>query len=203
MPCYKQYRKEWEKNRKTKPAKEHQYPEDFTKTCHICKTPKPKEDFARSRNRTDGLNARCRLCDAAWHKKRKARDPEKYLARANEVMKRLRKANPEKFKKRDKIFNRLKRLRNYHMTEEDFFARLFEQDGLCAICQDPLIVGPNTHIDHDHKCCASYSVSCGKCVRGLLCRPCNHGLGKFRDSPEYLRAAAAYLEEHPISSMSS
>lgn len=31
-------------------------------------------------------------------------------------------------------------------------------------------------------------------VRGLLCVMCNHGLGAFHDSPDKLRAAAAYVE---------
>jgi hypothetical protein len=52
---------------------------------------------------------------------------------------------------------------------------------LCAICGSMQeLVG-----DHDH--------SSGR-PRGILCRKCNLALGNMEDSPERLRAAAAYLE---------
>lgn len=60
---------------------------------------------------------------------------------------------------------------------------LAAQGGLCAVCQEALAV----HVDHDHATGA---------VRDLLCFNCNGGLGQFRDDPELLRAAAAYVERH-------
>ncbi|MEU0663871.1 endonuclease VII domain-containing protein [Streptomyces lavendulocolor] len=68
--------------------------------------------------------------------------------------------------------------------------------GTCAICGRPDGEGRALSVDHDHGCCPEGDRTCGKCVRGLVCGACNHGLGKFRDSPELLRAAAAYLERH-------
>jgi len=33
-------------------------------------------------------------------------------------------------------------------------------------------------------------------ARDFICRPCNAGLGMFKDNPANLRAAAAYLQRH-------
>jgi hypothetical protein len=55
------------------------------------------------------------------------------------------------------------------------------------------------HMDHDHSCCnpktiPGSKVSCGKCLRGLLCRNCNNALGLINDSPTKLAGLIAYLE---------
>lgn len=77
----------------------------------------------------------------------------------------------------------------YGISLEDKAAMLEAQGGKCAICCSPQ---PNTpsgvfNIDHCHITNA---------VRGLLCGPCNLGLGKFNDDVRTLRAAIAYLELH-------
>lgn len=84
--------------------------------------------------------------------------------------------------------------RNYHIRtkygiEPDVYDSLFaSQGGVCAICKSSSpgqIRAKHLYIDHDH---ATGS------IRGLLCHPCNAGLGKFRDNPSSLLAAIAYLE---------
>lgn len=85
-------------------------------------------------------------------------------------------------------------VRTYGVTLETYNRILSEQGGGCAICGDPESSdGSSLAVDHDHTCCSS-ARSCGKCVRGLLCRSCNQGLGNYRDRPDLLRGAASYLE---------
>lgn len=83
----------------------------------------------------------------------------------------------------------------FGITVQDLQKMYIDQDFRCAICREPCEVYKNLSIDHDHKCCSSRARSCGKCVRGLLCAKCNHGLGSFRDNPEFLRRAIVYLSK--------
>lgn len=78
-----------------------------------------------------------------------------------------------------------RRLRKYNITKEQFDAMFAAQSGLCAICGDDLLNGRyGVCVDHNHVT--------GK-VRGLLCHPCNRGLGQFRDRLDLLANAAEYL----------
>ena len=79
-------------------------------------------------------------------------------------------------------------LTKYNLTIEAYDFILHQQNYKCAVC--------NTHIsklttpmnvDHDH--------TTGK-VRGLLCGPCNRGIGQLRDDYVIVQAAADYLLKH-------
>lgn len=82
----------------------------------------------------------------------------------------------------------------YGLTPEAFAAKLAEQGGQCPFCP-PGVVAEAWDVDHDHSCCPG-QWSCGRCVRAILCRLHNRGLGAFGDDPELLRAAADYIERH-------
>lgn len=75
----------------------------------------------------------------------------------------------------------------YGLTPESLNSLLEKQGRVCGMCSGHL---NDWAVDHDHSCCPGYR-SCGKCVRGVLCGPCNRALGHFekvRDSAtEYLR----------------
>lgn len=95
--------------------------------------------------------------------------------------------NPQKFNKQHRLWR-------HNVTPERYEELQKAQDRKCAICGAMESRGRSFefHIDHDHSCCPGKR-SCGKCVRGLLCSPCNTGIGLLNDSPDQLMAAAAYL----------
>lgn len=77
----------------------------------------------------------------------------------------------------------------YGLTPERFAAMLDAQQHQCALCRTPFspdFKNTRPHVDH----CHSTNV-----IRGLLCHRCNAGIGHFRDDPELLVRAAAYLKE--------
>jgi hypothetical protein len=61
------------------------------------------------------------------------------------------------------------------------------QNNCCAICKTTLSMNKNAHLDHSHN---------SGLVRGVLCQPCNIGLGGFKDNVEFLKNAIKYLEKY-------
>ncbi|MEU7048391.1 endonuclease domain-containing protein [Streptomyces eurythermus] len=55
------------------------------------------------------------------------------------------------------------------------------QGGVCCVCLSAV----PAHVDHCHET--------GR-VRGVLCFSCNAALGQFKDQPDVMRRAAAYVE---------
>ena len=122
--------------------------------------------------------ARWRARHPEKHKENKQKYLEKNPGKAAEYTARYRAMPGNKEKARDK-----RRHKEYGLTPEEFAVRMAFQNGRCAICREPMTV---PCIDHDHTT---------GLVRGLLCKPCNLGIGNFGDQPEHLMAAAIYLEE--------
>lgn len=77
--------------------------------------------------------------------------------------------------------------RGYGISVDRYAEMLMEQEGVCAICGGVNKDGRKLFVDHDHDTTA---------VRGLLCNPCNRGIGNLRDSVDLLEAAIRYLREH-------
>jgi len=77
--------------------------------------------------------------------------------------------------------------KKYGLTKALFERLLTSQNYKCAICGVAIADDHTCHVDHDHQT--------GK-VRGLLCSRCNTGIGQFKDDPDLLLRAAAYLQRH-------
>jgi hypothetical protein len=79
----------------------------------------------------------------------------------------------------------------------DFNAMWARQQGLCAVCAEPMLPKgkepTSVVVDHDHGCCPP-NKSCGSCVRGLIHQRCNVILGASGDDLRLLDAAIVYLK---------
>ncbi|GGQ31930.1 recombination endonuclease VII [Streptomyces mutabilis] len=150
----------------------------------------------------DGLHAYCRECAAACHQ-------ERQLAKGRNVRPRVDVPEGHKLcrtcgdikphsewtrnrtapdgpatlcKSREAAQGRAGRpKRQYGSTEAERDALIASQGGVCCIC----LAAPAAHVDHCH--------GTGR-VRGVLCFSRNAALGQFKDRPDAIRRAAAYVE---------
>lgn|SRR6266576_263560 len=145
-----------------------------SKTCSKCQVTQPIDAFTKDGNQSDGLRVWCRVCARTSY--------------------RARRGNPDTPRRGERgIPLRARELRRkYDMTLEEYEALLHAQKKACAICgsvdprhgRGPTGASPYLAVDHDHT---------SGLVRGLLCHPCNRGLGQLQDSEEILEKAIAYL----------
>jgi len=86
---------------------------------------------------------------------------------------------------------KLRLVRVYNITEDDYANLYGDQSGKCAICENSNV---RLVIDHNH--------DTGK-VRQLLCDNCNRGIGLLKDNPEILQKAADYLRKFSVMEIST
>jgi hypothetical protein len=98
-----------------------------------------------------------------------------------------RKNNPDELRK----ITNARYLSRYGITLDEYEDMYAKQSGVCAICKSAELKKGRQRLDVDHGHIYGF-------IRALLCRNCNHGIGKFNNDPELLRAAANYLEEWQI-----
>lgn len=128
--------------------------------------------------------------DSAYQKVYRANHKEKIAAYSSaytkthreEIKKKrgpYREANLEKIR-RQVWANKLKS--RYGLTPAQYEELMRQHEGSCAICgsKEKLVV------DHNHTT---------KKVRGLLCKPCNWGIGSFYEKSELFESAITYLKE--------
>lgn len=179
------------------------------KTCSRCDLAKEISQFTKNKATKDGLSSWCKECKRISDKRyihlpgggisKDIEIIEKELFSENPriraegkpgARKRGRKPqkslSPEELKEYFRLAEHksryIKRLKKYNLTPEQHDELLAAQDHKCAICQTE--INHNDHIDHCHK---------GLFVRGILCPPCNKGLGMFRDNQDSLINAVSYL----------
>lgn len=143
-------------------------PKPTHKVCSVCGELKPLTDFVKRWQSPDGYAGRCKECKSR-------------IDRANYTTE-----------------NGRKRWLQYKfgITQDDLDFMFDAQNGKCAICgqsDSTSRLSKNKaehgsvftlHIDH---------LGGTKEIRGLLCGPCNRGIGMFYDDPELLEKAIEYL----------
>lgn len=124
---------------------------------------------------------------------RKARKREDHHRQADAVStaRRARYANDPEFRRR-LLSNQHKWKFGITLDEKD---ALLEEQGGCAACGATETTGHGWQTDHDHACCPGPE-SCGECIRGILCHPCNLSLGQAKESIERLQGLITYLQRH-------
>lgn len=166
------------------------------KTCSTCDELKSVHEFHANRSAKDGMAAACKSCTSVRRKAEYAANPDAAKLRSS-----LRRAQLDREEQRlykqgwyalnaDRIRHR-ERARRYGLEPAAFRALLDMQHNLCPICALHL-TDEDIVVDHDHGCCEG-KFGCASCVRGLLHRNCNVGLGMFGDSVPNLVRAAEYL----------
>jgi len=96
-------------------------------------------------------------------------------------------------------------LYNHRMTMEQYTDLRLAQADRCGACREPLRFGEPraVTVDHDPRCCQyeklgagrtkGVPISCGKCVRALLCSPCNRAVGFFERYPQRIHMWIDYV----------
>ncbi|MEU2127712.1 endonuclease VII domain-containing protein [Streptomyces sp. NPDC018352] len=172
------------------------------KDCSRCKRVLPRASFASNKAMRDGLQAYCRECSAEYYRERqeakgKAVRVKVPVPRGSKRCPRCEEVKPHSQWERNKTSsdgwasycrecraerNRISYFkRKYGLTPVKRDALIADQAGVCCICLDAL----PEHVDHCHET--------GR-VRGVLCFSCNAALGQFKDRPDAIRRAAAYVE---------
>jgi len=146
------------------------------KTCRTCCFP-PLTDEERKR--------RAREASRKWYQENKSRKSRAWNLRNPDRVR----ANSKKWWEKNRESYVLKRRiyvlkSKYGLTLQEWEMMVLTQRNSCALCQKEFKNRRSINVDHCHKT--------GK-VRGLLCTPCNRGIGVLGDDEEGLERALKYV----------
>lgn len=133
--------------------------------CGACGEAKLRSDFYPDRKKANGLSSYCKACCRLKAKAAYATNPE-----------RSKMAHKAWVAKNGDVVKAHK-IKSAYGLSADAYAKMPK---VCVICGTEA----GLCVDHSHQ---------SKRVRGLLCGPCNKGLGFFRDNPTLLYRAADYV----------
>jgi len=164
----------------------------MTKLCIKCEKDLPVESFYANKNGPGGIASYCKECQKLYQRdrrraiskaKKQSQEQVKQILEGREVSEfdEYMHHSMEGYLNPD---NQRVLLHRYGITLAEYSALFLDQKASCKICLAPFEGSPN--IDHCH--------DTGK-VRGLLCGPCNKGLGMFKESQDSLLRAILYLRE--------
>lgn len=167
------------------------------KHCSRCGEEKSVSAFKVDPRYKDGFSSFCKSChqaaSLAWQKanKEKLNDSRrKRYARNRDQINAKRRAEYCGEKARSQTLPY-----RYGITSEEYDNLLHSQGG-CAICgRKQEGYSRKFSVDHDHSCCPG-SKTCGKCVRGIICHPCNVALNALEQNEEWPERAREYLRSH-------
>lgn len=161
------------------------------KKCSLCGELKDVEQFRMGKG--GWRSSHCHPCAREYIAKWRADNAERLRAQGRLRRQRMSEEELERKRELDKARYHQDpgRARDYYLRKtygislERYQEMESAQDGRCRICGETCPSGRALAVDHCH--------TSGE-VRGLLCGQCNNGLGRFKDRPDLLRAAADYLE---------
>lgn len=139
------------------------------KICGTCKISKPIDNFAKKYNKR---TSKCKQCHNKYYKE--------YWKNTDAYQKHKDRVNK----------NRRHGYKRHNIESLEIF---ITESKKCPICN----INNQEVIDHNHACCQS-SHSCGKCVRGYICRRCNTALGFVADDVNLLENLIKYLQRHSL-----
>jgi hypothetical protein len=164
------------------------------KLCKKCGFEKPLDSFYKNKNLKSGLGSYCKVCSKSYYYSNRQTAP-----------------TPDK-----KVCKKC----NLELTSDKFYGRAHTKDGLSTRCRSCLVKASVSSrfklsleeyelllskgcdacgsfdglcIDHDHSCCPG-QVTCGKCLRGVLCNSCNTAEG-FIKTIEQANGLIRYMKE--------